>query len=149
MNITIEELPESRIAYFRNVGEYGEKQNKELMETFKKWAKLNDVFDNSTILGIPQDNPEITPKEECRYDVCVVINKDFNVKKPAHVGEFSGGKYAVFLLDHTKEAVRDFWGNISSEIERNNLSIRGQPIIERYTPQMIDSHFCEILIPIQ
>lgn len=149
MKITIEELPESRIAYFRNVGEYGEKQNKELMETFKKWAKLNDVFDNSTILGIPQDNPGITPKEECRYDVCVVINKDLNVKKPAHVGEFSGGKYAVFLLDHTKEAVRDFWGNISSEIERNNLSIREQPIIERYTPQMIDNHLCEILIPIQ
>ncbi|MBU0445565.1 transcriptional regulator [Bacillus velezensis] len=149
MKITIEELPETRIAYFRNVGEYGEKQNKELMETFKNWAKLNNVFDNSTILGIPQDNPEITPKEECRYDVCVVINKDFNVKKTAHVGEFSGGKYAVFLLDHTKEAVRDFWGNISSEIERNNLSIREQPIIERYTPQMIDNHLCEILIPIQ
>ena len=26
MKITIEEIPESRIAYFRNVGEYGEKQ---------------------------------------------------------------------------------------------------------------------------
>ncbi|WP_411859122.1 GyrI-like domain-containing protein, partial [Bacillus subtilis] len=47
MKITIEELPESRIAYFRNVGEYGEKQNKKLMENFKKWAKLNGVFDDS------------------------------------------------------------------------------------------------------
>ena len=83
MKINIEEIPESRIAYFRNVGEYGEKQNKELMESFKKWAQTNDVFDNSTILGIPQDNPQVTPKEECRYDVCVVINNDFNVVKPA------------------------------------------------------------------
>ncbi|WMT43204.1 GyrI-like domain-containing protein [Paenibacillus sp. D2_2] len=149
MKITIEELPESRIAYFRNVGEYGERQNKGLMEDFKKWAKSNGIFDNSTILGIPQDNPEITRKEECRYDVCVVINKDFNVAKPAHVGEFSGGKYAVFLLDHTKEAVSEFWGNIFSEIERNNLTIREQPIIERYTSQMIDNHLCEILVPIQ
>ncbi|CAI8783147.1 hypothetical protein EMIT0133MI5_20112 [Bacillus velezensis] len=32
VNITIEELPESKIAYFRNIGEYGGKQNKELME---------------------------------------------------------------------------------------------------------------------
>lgn len=68
---------------------------------------------------------EMTPKEECRYDVCVVIHKDFNVTKPAHVGKLSGGKYAVFL------AVSEFWGNIFSEIERNNLSIREQPIIER------------------
>jgi len=149
MKMTIEELPASRIAYFRNIGEYGEKQNKELMESFKKWAKLNGVFDNSIILGIPQDNPEITPKDECRYDVCVVINKDFNVEKPACVGEFPGGKYAVFLLDHTKEAVSEFWSNIFSEIERNNLLIREQPIIERYTSQMINNHLCEILVPIQ
>jgi DNA gyrase inhibitor GyrI len=78
------------------------------MESFKKWAKLNGVFDNSTILGIPQDNPEITPKEKCRYDVCVVINKDFTVAKPDYIGEFSGGKYAVFLLNLTIEAVSEF-----------------------------------------
>ncbi len=50
MNITIEELPESRIAYFRNVGEYGGKQNKELMESFKNWAQLNGLLDHSVIL---------------------------------------------------------------------------------------------------
>ncbi|MFS0615287.1 AraC family transcriptional regulator [Lederbergia ruris] len=149
MKINIEELPESRIAYFRNVGKYGEKQNKELMESFKKWAQLNGVFDNSTILGIPQDNPEVTPNEECRYDVCVIVNKDFNVAKPAQVGKFSGGKYAVFPLDHTKEAVSEFWRNIFTEIEKNNLLIRAQPIVERYTSQMIDNHLCEILVPIQ
>ncbi|ATP39964.1 transcriptional regulator [Solibacillus sp. R5-41] len=150
MKITFEELPESRIAYFRNVGEYGEKQNKELMESFKRWVQLNGLFYNSTILGIPQDNPEITPKEECRYDVSVVIDKDFKVAEPAQVGTFSGGKYAVFLLDHTKEAVSEFWGTIFSEIEKNNLSIREQqPIIERYTSQMIDNNLCEILVPIQ
>ena len=121
MKITIEELPESKIAYFRNIGEYGEKQNKELMESFKRWAQLNGVFDNSTILGIPQDNPEVTPKKECRYDICVIINKDFNVAEPAQVGKFSGGKYAIFLLDHTKEAINEFWGNIFSEIEKNRI----------------------------
>ncbi|WP_397538708.1 GyrI-like domain-containing protein [Rummeliibacillus pycnus] len=149
MKISIEELPESRIAYFRNHGEYSEKQNKELMESFKNWAQLNGVFDNSTILGIPQDNPEVTPKEECRYDVCVVIDKDFNIEEPAQVGKFYGGKYAVFLLDHTKEAISEFWSNIFFEIEKNNLSIREQPIIERYTSQMIDNHLCEILVPIK
>ncbi len=149
MKINIEELPESRIAYFRNVGKYGENQNKELMESFKKWAQLNGVFDNSTILGIPQDNPEVTSKEECRYDVCLIVNKDFNVAEPAQVGKFSGGKYAVFLLDHTKEAVSEFWRNIFTEIEKNSLLIREQPIVERYTSQMIDNHLCEILVPIQ
>lgn len=149
MKVTVEELPKSRIAYFRNVGEYGGKQNQKLMASFKKWAKLNGVFDDATILGIPQDNPEIVLKEACRYDVCVIINKDLIVTKPAHIGKFSGGKYAVFLVDHTKEAIREFWGNIFSEIKRNNLSIKAQPIIERYTAQMITKHLCEILVPIR
>ena len=69
--------------------------------------------------------------------------------KPAQIGKFTGGKYAVFMLDHTKEAVSEFWGNIFSEIEKHNLSIREQPIVERYTSQMINNHLCEILIPIQ
>lgn len=149
MKLKIEELPESRIAYFRRVGEYGGKQNKELMKSFKKWAELNGVLDHSAILGIPWDNPEIIPKEECRYDICAVINKDVHIAEPARVGKFSGGKYAVFLLDHTEDAVSEFWHNIFTEIEKNNLSIREQPIIERYTPQMIEQHLCEILVPIQ
>jgi DNA gyrase inhibitor GyrI len=75
-------------------------------------GQLNGVFDNSIILGIPLDNPEITPKEECRYDVCVVMNKDFNVERPAHIGGISGGKYADFLLDLTKETVSESWCTI-------------------------------------
>lgn len=149
MKITIEELAQSKIAFFRNVGEYGEKQNKELMEAFKQWAQLQEELDDSTILGIPQDNPQVTPKEQCRYDVCVRIQQDFHVTEPAQVGTFTGGKYAVFLLDHTKEAVSEFWSTIFSEIEKHNLSIRQQPIIERYRSQLIDNHLCEILVPIQ
>ncbi len=118
MKMTIEEIAESKIAYFRSVGEYGGKQNKERMESFKEWAQVNGVLDDSTILGIPQDNPNITPKEECRYDVCVMINQDFKVTEPAQLGTFSGGKYAVFLLDHTKEAINEFWGNLFGEIEK-------------------------------
>jgi DNA gyrase inhibitor GyrI len=149
MKMIIEDIPQSKTAYFRNVGEYGEKQNKELMISFKNWAKAEGLFDNSVILGIPQDNPETTLKEKCRYDVCLVVNKDFEVTKPALTGEFSGGKYAVFLLDHTKEAISEFWKNIFSEIAQNKLTLRNQPIVERYTSQMIENHLCEILVPIQ
>ena len=56
---------------------------------------IDSIFDSSTILGIPQDNPQVTPKDECRYDVCVVMNKDFYVAKPAQIGKFTGGKYHI------------------------------------------------------
>lgn len=52
------------------------------------------------------------------------------------------------LIIQKRQSV-NFWGNIFSEIERNNLSIREQLIIERYTSQMIDNHLCEILVPLR
>lgn len=107
MNITIEELPESRIAYFRNIGEYGGKQNKELMESFKNWAQLNGLLDHSVILGIPQDHPNRTPKEKCRYDVCLVINQD-HVPEPARIGTFSGGSTLSSCLTTQKRQSVDF-----------------------------------------
>ncbi|MFJ7668325.1 GyrI-like domain-containing protein [Lysinibacillus sp. NPDC097195] len=148
MKFTIEELAPSKIAFFRNVGEYGE-ANKMLMESFKQWVQNQKTLKNQyTILAIPQDNPDVSPKEQCRYDVCICIERDFHVTQPAQVGTFAGGKYAVFLLDHTKEAVSEFWGKVFSEITKQQLAIRPEPIIERYSAQMIERHLCEILVPI-
>lgn len=92
------------LPYFRNVGEYGEKQNKALTEAFKEWIQLKGLVchEHSTILAVPQDNPETTPKEECRYDICVPINRDFKITAPAK----------STLLDHTNEAISSL-GTIS------------------------------------
>ncbi|WP_054709461.1 GyrI-like domain-containing protein [Bacillus sp. JCM 19041] len=149
MKLSIETIAESRIAYFRSLGEYGGRQNKEAMEELKTWAKRNDLLTNSTILGIPQDDPNQTPKEECRYDVCVVIDNDFDVTEPAKLGQFVGGTYAVFLLKHTSEAVSDFWKRMSTIIEKNELVVKQQPIIERYTKGMLEKELCELLVPIE
>lgn len=149
MKLTIKEFPELKIAYFRNIGEYGGERNRKMMETFKKWVKMNRLFEESVILGIPHDNPNLTPKEQCRYDIGVVVPEGFMITKPAKLGFLSGGKYAVFLVDHTKEAVSDFWSNIQTEIKRNDLEVREQPIIEQYTSKMIDNQLCEILVPIR
>ncbi|QTD41909.1 GyrI-like domain-containing protein [Sporosarcina sp. Te-1] len=149
MNLTIEELPNSKIAFFRKVGEYGEVQNKELMESFKRWMQKNGLANHPTIYGIPQDNPELTLKEECRYDVGILVKNEENVAKPAQVGDFAGGKYAVFTLEHTKEAVHSFWETVFSKIEENNLTVSNKPIIERYTAELVHQHLCEILVPVQ
>ncbi|MFC7560727.1 hypothetical protein ACFQ5D_00200 [Paenibacillus farraposensis] len=50
----METLPNYRIAYVRQVGPYG-------------------PAESAILLGIPQDNPQTTPPEKCRYDACIVI----------------------------------------------------------------------------
>ncbi|MDW4525621.1 GyrI-like domain-containing protein [Rossellomorea marisflavi] len=149
MDMMIEEIPELRIAYFRNIGPYGGEANKELMEKVKSWARKNDLLESSVILGIPQDHPDLTPPEACRYDTAVVIAAEIEVKGGAMEGIFTGGKYAVFTLYHTEEAITEWWKHMPSDIEKSGLSIRNRPIVERYTDELIKQHRCEMLVPIE
>ena len=150
MTYQIEEMSKNRIAYMRRVGPYGA-SNYALMKKFKEWAKANGLFTASAvILGISQDNPAVTPPENCRYDVGIVVSEDFTTTDTdVDVAKLPGGKYAVFTIDHTAEAIQKAWGEIfvqlSAESQQPDIS---RPILERYIPAMIDKHLCEICVPV-
>lgn len=150
MTYQIEEMSKNRIAYMRRVGPYGE-GNYALMKKFKGWAKANGLFTKSAvILGISQDNPATTTPEQCRYDVGVVVSEQFTTTDTdVDVAELSGGRYAVFTINHTAEAIEKAWGEIfvqlSSQGQQPDVS---RPILERYIPAMIDKHLCEICVPV-
>lgn len=150
MTYQIEEMSKSRIAYMRRVGPYGE-GNYALMKKFKEWAKVNGLFtESAVILGISQDNPAATPPENCRYDVGIVVSKHFEANNTdVNVAELSGGKYAVFTIDHTAEAIQKAWSEIFIQLlAENQQPDVSRPILERYIPAMIDKHLCEICVPV-
>jgi len=150
MNFKTEEMPKSRIAYMRQIGPYGA-NNYALMEKIKDWAKTNGLFKKyAVILGISQDNPETTPPEECRYDVCVVLSNDFEITDSAvKEAELSGGKYAVFTITHTAEAVQKAWSEVFAQLaDQGYRPDVSRPILERYIPVMVENHLCEICLPV-
>lgn len=150
MNTKIEYIPPYKIAYIRKIGPYGSGNN-ETMQKLKNWAKENDLFDEeSIILGIPQDNPNIIKPQNCRYDVCFVISDDefFNDDK-VKGGKIFGGKHCVFQIEHTAKAMQKAWNEIFFELIRLGYGFdETRPIIERYLVTMVNKHQCEICIPI-
>ncbi|GIN74235.1 SPBc2 prophage-derived putative transcriptional regulator YosT [Bacillus sp. J14TS2] len=152
MSIKIENLAAKKMAFFRNVGPYGSEENFKMMKEFKKWIRANGLSKNwfeYGVYGIAQDNPEVTSPNECRYDVIIPVDNDDEVKEPAMSGNFAGGRYAVFTITHTTEAVKEFWHNLNMEITENNLILRKAPIIERYKEEEGEDKYCEFLVPIQ
>lgn len=150
MDIIIERMPAYRIAYIRQIGPYGIK-NVQTMEELKKWAKLNHLFnDESIILGIALDNPENTRPENCRYDTCIVVSNDYSVTdNNVREGNIVGGKYAVFKINHTAEEVQKAWIDIFPELLRQGYQFdEARQIIERYKVQMVNNHHCEICVPV-
>ncbi len=151
MDIIIEKMPEHRIAYIRQIGSYGI-SNVQTMEDLKYWAKIHHLFnDESIILGIAHDDPETTKPEKCRYDTCIVVSKDYSIIDDGNIrgSNIAGGKYAVFRIDHTPEAVQKAWGDIFPELLREGHHLdETRPIIERYAGQMVNTHKCEICVPV-
>ncbi len=150
MGIVIGKMPAYRIAYIRQIGPYGI-NNVKTMEELKKWAKFNHLFnDESIILGIAQDNPETTKPENCRYDTCIVVSNDYSVTDgDVREGNIVGGKYAVFKINHTAEAVQKAWIDIFPELLRQGYQFdEARPILERYIAQMVNNHHCEICVPV-
>ena len=129
------------IAYMRRIGAYGP-ENRQLMEKLKAFLAQHDLL-KSTILGIPLDDPTITPAEQLRYDVGLIVPARAAIPLP--IRSIDDGTYAVFEVQHTQQGVSSFWQNIG----QLTLSIDNtKPIIERYSSQKIVEHLCEFCIPI-
>ena len=129
------------IAYMRRIGAYGP-ENRQLMEKLKAFLAQHDLL-KSTILGIPLDDPTITPAEQLRYDVGLIVPVHAVIPLPTR--NIDDGTYAVFEVQHTQQGVSSFWQNIG----QLTLSIDNtKPIIERYSSQKIVEHLCEFCIPI-
>jgi DNA gyrase inhibitor len=147
MKFYVERITNYRIAYVRRVGSYGS-ANIEVMEKLKKWAKERNLFKSAIILAIPQDNPETTLPENCRFDACIVISKDYQIDDSISESELSGGKYLIFKVKHTAEDIQKAYAEIFPALQNNGYQIDNKPIMERYTYDMVNNHYCEICVPV-
>ncbi|MFB1051261.1 GyrI-like domain-containing protein [Paraliobacillus sp. JSM ZJ581] len=50
---------------------------------------------------------------------------------------------------HTTEAVQQFWNKLTEYIRENDLTLREEPVIERYKEEVGEDKACEFLIPIK
>lgn len=150
VKMNCENLDTSTVLYMRRTGPYGE-CNYVLMDKFKMWLyEQNLLCDDTVILGIPLDNPNTTEANKCRYDVCVI---DSECLKPdsdeVKRRQIDGGKYVVFLIEHTTEAVQRAWAEFFAELNNNNYLLdTSRPIIERYSKKLVDNNYCELCVPV-
>ncbi|WP_313579620.1 AraC family transcriptional regulator [Lacrimispora sp.] len=179
MTLKIEYIAPCPMAYIRHIGPYGP-GNTETMERLKHWAKSRDLMNShSVILGIAQDNPQMIPPEICRYDACILLPDgcpgvssvggsvggsgdgsvggsvgdsagDSSTEKEVRIGSITGGRYGVFTINHTAEAVKRAWEEVFPQLfAESYIPDFSRPILERYKAELIERHLCEICVPIE
>lgn len=149
MQYMIEQIPPHSIVYMRRTGLYGE-ENYALMGAMKEWAKANGLFrPEDVIYGIAHDNAVTTAPDDCRYDVCLVVDRAFSHNSAVHHGTLPEGTYLVFKIAHTAEEVGRFWASVFSLMDSEGQQIdESRPILERYQNKLVSEGFCEFCVPV-
>ncbi|MBS6639759.1 MAG: GyrI-like domain-containing protein [Clostridiaceae bacterium] len=143
-------LPRCSIAYLRRTGAYGA-VNRTVMERLLALAGQESLLGSETsILSIAWDDPARTPPAACRYDACLVLQKGQTLPgTDVRYGSLPGGRYAVFTIPHTEQAVSEAWHTIGRLLlETGCTADSGRPVMERYTSAGVKDGICEFCIPV-
>jgi len=94
MNIEVTTLEPRRVAYMRHVGPYD--------GSYRKWLDFTSRLrkdglprKDALFIGVPLDNPKVTPPEKLRSDTCVTVHEKYVPTKPLRVRTIAGGDYVV------------------------------------------------------
>ncbi len=107
----------------------------------KAWKKLIAVAimkgwlnEKTRFIGIPYNNPQITPHEKCRYRACITVGEDINITK-GHIktANLEKGSYALFHFKGKKENIPDAYTFIYGEWLPQSGYVPGNtPLLELY-----------------
>ena len=108
---TIESRPSHKVAYIRFVGPYGENGRVSTkFERLRRWARQQGLLTSkSQIMSISWDNPNVTPPDRCRLDVCLPITDDIPRDPRVGVQIIPGGTYAVMHVTGENRDIRHGW----------------------------------------
>ncbi len=99
MQVEMKSLPAIRLAYLRHTGPYGQPGIPQTWGRFTHWCRQQDLTTpRRLMLGIGQDNPEVTPADKLRYDCCVQVDAGYTPPRdsslPIGVQDFAAGRFA-------------------------------------------------------
>jgi AraC family transcriptional regulator len=148
------------VAFVRHVGPYDNLLDKDspmsvLWEELFAWGNGNKLINaDSLLIGIPQDDPSITPPEKQRFDVCVQIPEFRNPS--GHIGcqTIPAGLFGVGRhygsFDHLSEAYMHVYDSL---VTSGKYNLRIQTPFEVYGHSRVKDdmriHFTDVYLPVE
>jgi AraC family transcriptional regulator len=133
----VEVLRPIRVAFIRHVGPY------ELAPMawgrLMTWAGSSTQFRRSAgsteplLLGVPHDNPSVTPPERLRFDCCVAVDDRVRPEGEIGVQDVAGGAYACAVHRGPFERLAETYVWIAASfIPEAGYRMRRAPFLELY-----------------
>ncbi len=89
------ERPGQRIAYVRVIGTHQEDRLLAGFEQLLTWGREHGLVPGAELIGMSQDDPDITPLPKYRYDFCLVLPDELRPGRDISVRTLPAGRYAA------------------------------------------------------
>ncbi len=131
MTMQTQTIDNKYLAYIRVTGQYG-KNYEAASGKLYQWATSNQLEHGESIF-IYHDNPELTPPEKCRTDICIAVPANTQVIPGIELKSLPAGKYA--FIRHTVTAVEQYaghWNDLMKQIIEHEYDLDERPCFEQY-----------------
>ena len=153
MDVRIEKIEPKRVAFMRHVGPYQEVGA--TWQRMMQFAGMRGLFGPHTMcMGLCHDDPEVTPPDKIRYDVCLAVRDDFQPEGDVGVQEVFGGEYAVTRMHGPYEQLAQLYAELCGQwLPANGREPRSAPTVEVYhnSPQDTppDKLVTDVYVPVK
>ncbi|MFQ5425171.1 MAG: GyrI-like domain-containing protein [Phycisphaerae bacterium] len=132
MNVQVKEMRPQRVAFMRHVGPF--EQVGATWQQFMAWAASRGLFGAmGGALALVHDDPEITPPDRLRYDVCIPVADEFQPEAEVGVQEIAGGPYAVTRHHGPYDRLGETYAVLLGQwLPANNREPKHGPCLEVY-----------------
>jgi AraC family transcriptional regulator len=124
----------TRVAFMRVVGPYGSPRICQLWQQFGDWCTSRGLMSRERrLLGVAQDNPNITPRDQTRYDVCIEVDDGFAPDSAVAVKTLPGGVFACAPFQGTAAQIGPAWVRLLGKtLPHAGYEVELAPAIELY-----------------
>ena len=153
MKVEVKNLEPMRVAFMPHFGPYDE-----VGQTWKdlvaQLAKDGRMGADSTFIGIPHDDPDVTPSAKLRYDACVTVGDDYVVDGAIKIQTIPGGDYAVTTHRGPPGGIGEVYAQLFGQwLPRSGRELHSSPsfVIALNNPEQVEpaDRLVEIYLPLQ
>ena len=158
MDVRVEDLPETTVAYVRHVGPYkGDSELfKGLFTRLFQWAGSRNLlrFPETQALSIYHDDPEVTDEEKLRTSVGISVPPDTAVSGEVGKLTLAEGRYAQVRFELLPDQYQAAWEAVYHDwLPKSGFQPDDGPPFERYLNNPEDhpegKHIVEICLPVK
>ena len=160
VKVRLEHVRPITVAFVRHTGPYETLLDEgspmsPLWEALFTWGNANQLMDpDSLLIGIPQDDPTVTPPEKQRFDICVQIPEPSSPAGSIGIQTIPAGLYGVGRHYGGFEDLADTYFHVyDSLVTTGKYALRAQTPFEVYSHSIVKDdiriHFTDVYLPVE